>query len=124
MCGSNWLYLQSHYISYHRRLACAVHHVRVAKKGRIHLYHVTVVQELQPPDMQKRVVYFRWFKTFLAQNSEIWDTRQFSDEAWFHQAEYIDFRICACGPLQILPLMRSPSVHRKWGCGVLWHQEA
>jgi hypothetical protein len=61
-------------------------------KGRIHLYHVTDVQELQPPDMQKRVVCFQWFKTFFVQNPEIWDRRQFSDEAWFHETECIDLQ--------------------------------
>jgi hypothetical protein len=36
-----------------------------ARKGKIHRHHVTVVQELQPPDMYKRVASCQWFKTFI-----------------------------------------------------------
>jgi hypothetical protein len=93
----------------------------VAKKGRIYPYHVAVGQGLQLPDMQKTVVHFKWFQTFVAQNPEIWDTRQFFDEAWFHHSGYIDSQNMCMGLLQILPFMRSPSIHRKWGYAVLWH---
>jgi hypothetical protein len=38
-----------------------------ARKGRIHPYRVTVVHYLQPPDLQKRVDYYQWLQTFVAQ---------------------------------------------------------
>jgi hypothetical protein len=93
MCGSKWLYLQSHYISYHRRLACAVRHVKEWQRKEGFTYTMLLLSRNSSLLIcRKEWSISNGLRLFFVQNPEIWDTRQFSDEAWFHQAEYIDLQ--------------------------------
>ena len=38
---------------------------RAMKKFHLRAYHVRCVQELKEPDKEKRLVYFRWFRSFV-----------------------------------------------------------
>jgi hypothetical protein len=88
-----------------------------SRKERIHPYCVTVFQELQPPDMQRKLAYCQRFHTFVAQNPETLDMIWFSDEAWFHLLGTSSHRICIYGPLQILmPFIRSSYIHWRRRC--------
>lgn len=53
------------------------------------------MQELLPPDFEKRVEYCQWFNLNL-RNDDMLDITFFSDEAWFHLSGYVNsqnFRI-------------------------------
>lgn len=55
---------------------------------------MSVVQELLPPDFERRVEYCHWFNQNL--RNDILDVSFFSDEAWFHLSGYVNsqnFRI-------------------------------
>jgi hypothetical protein len=53
-----------------------------------HPYRVTVVQELQPPDMQEH---------WLPKKPDIMDRRWFSDKACFHLSEYVNSEYACLG---------------------------
>jgi hypothetical protein len=46
-----------------------------ARREKIYQYRVAVVP--QPPEMHKRVAYYRWFQTSGAQYSNSWDMTSF-----------------------------------------------
>lgn len=64
-------------------------HKAVKKILHFHPYKVTVVQELLPPDYERRVQYCNWFNANL-RNDDLLDLTFFSDESWFHLSGYIN----------------------------------
>ncbi|KAL4084269.1 hypothetical protein QTP88_028094 [Uroleucon formosanum] len=64
---------------------------KAMKKLKFHAYHVRSVHELREPDKEKRLVYCRWFRSFIDSNGigEL-DRVFFSDEAWFHLSGYVN----------------------------------
>lgn len=63
---------------------------RCVKKLGLHPYRITVVQELCPPDTNKRLHFCRWFRRFIARNPGVLDITFFTDEAWFHLSGHIN----------------------------------
>lgn len=64
---------------------------KAAKKLHMYPYRVRLVQELQPPDLNKRLQYCRWFRSFVNDNGiESLNTVFFSDEAWIHLDGYLN----------------------------------
>ncbi len=70
---------------------------RGRKEMGYHPYHISMLQEIQPPDYQKRVEFFNWFVDQFGDSVEkILPSIFFSDEAWFNLSGYINsqnFRI-------------------------------
>ena len=64
---------------------------REMKKLHLRAYHVRCVQERKEPDKEKRLVYCRWFRSFVDDHgiAEL-DRVFFSDEAWFHLSGYVN----------------------------------
>ncbi|PNF15009.1 hypothetical protein B7P43_G18336, partial [Cryptotermes secundus] len=64
---------------------------KAMKKLHLHAYHVRCVQELKDRDKEKRLVYCRWFWTFVG-NHEIdeFDPVFFPDKVWFHLSGYVN----------------------------------
>lgn len=56
----------------------------------MHPYKVSVVQQLQPTDHEKRRRFCQWFNGNLANNDDVLDLTFFSDEAWFHLSGYVN----------------------------------
>lgn len=77
-------------LSAHSRISYGIAQ-KVMKKLKFRAYHVRSVQELKEPDKEKRLVYCRWFRSFV-DNREIgeFDRDFFSDEAWFHLSGYVN----------------------------------
>lgn len=76
---------------------------RGLKKLALHLYRATLVQELNPPDIPRRLQFARWIINFVRVNGiEILNKVLFSDEAWFHRTGYINARNYRIGRAQIL----------------------
>jgi hypothetical protein len=57
---------------------------RAARKEKLHPYGESVVQELLPTDLEKRVRYCLWFECFVGEHPGILDITWFMDEAWLH----------------------------------------
>lgn len=64
---------------------------KAMKKLKFRAYRVRSVQELKDPDKEKRLVYCRWFRSFVDYHGigEL-DRVFFSDEAWFHLSGYVN----------------------------------
>jgi hypothetical protein len=58
-------------------------------KGGIRLYYVTILQELQPPGMQKRVAYWQWFKNICCPKCYHLGHDMVFHEAWAHLLGYV-----------------------------------
>lgn len=97
---------------------------RAVRRGRICPYLVIVVQELEPPDVQKRVPCPLWLQTLVAQNPNIMDTRWFSEEAWLHLSEDVsrDMHMWSAPNLHVI--REGLPIHMKWHCGVPYHVPA
>ncbi|XP_039283421.1 uncharacterized protein LOC120351176 isoform X3 [Nilaparvata lugens] len=68
---------------------------KAAKKLNMYPYCIRLVQELQPPDLNKRLQYCRCFRSFLNDNGiESLNTVFFSDEAWVHLDGYVNSQNC------------------------------
>lgn len=66
---------------------------RGLKKLALHPYRATLVQELKPPDLPRRLKFARWIINFVRVNGiEVLNKVFFSDEAWFHRTGYINAR--------------------------------
>ncbi|KAJ3651965.1 hypothetical protein Zmor_017969 [Zophobas morio] len=63
----------------------------VKEKLHVHPYKISLVQELQPADLRRRVRYCRWFQANMDDN-RILDLSFFSDETWFHLSGYINLQ--------------------------------
>lgn len=64
---------------------------KAMKKLKLRAYHVRSVQELKEPDKEKRLLYCRWFRTFVDTNNIVQlDRVFFTDEAWFHLSGYVN----------------------------------
>lgn len=59
------------------------------KSLHLHPYKISVLQQLLPPDFQRREQYCHWFNENL-NNNNILDKTFFSDEAWFHLSGYVN----------------------------------
>lgn len=95
----------SHYFGCRRRCNSHSSCFTAARKGRIHQYSPTVARELQPPDMQRRVVRCQSFQIFAAQNRDILEMTWFSDGAWFHLSGYAGVSSCksSCNSRSLSP---------------------
>jgi len=62
---------------------------RAAKKAKLKVYCVTIVQELKPLDTQKRMAYCEWFMNLFGEDDKLLDITWYSDEAWFHLSGYV-----------------------------------
>jgi hypothetical protein len=60
------------------------------KKTKLHLYLVSIVPELLPTGLEKRVRYCLWFQLLVWGHPGILDITWFTDEAWFHLSGYIN----------------------------------
>lgn len=64
---------------------------KAMKKLHLRAYHVRSVQELKEPDKQKRLLYCRWFRSFVDTKGIVQlDRVFFTDEAWFHLSGYVN----------------------------------
>jgi hypothetical protein len=105
--ASSFTCKERHYVGRCRRLTCSV----ALRKGRIRLYRAAVVQELQPPDMKKKVVSCcQLLEHLLSKTSASWTYRG----VWW--SGYADLRRRSCELLLILvPFMRNPCIDIKVG---------
>jgi hypothetical protein len=83
----SWLHLQRHSAGCRRRLACPVRCVR-ERQGKEE-FAPTIMQELQPLDMQRRLVYCQWFESFVAKTS-ILDVTWIYYEAWLNLSGHVN----------------------------------
>lgn len=66
---------------------------RALKQLKLHPYRATLVQELKPPDLPRRLRFCRWLLNFVRTHGvTTLDRVYFSDEAWFHRTGYINAR--------------------------------
>jgi hypothetical protein len=90
-----------------------------AKKAKLHPYHVSVVQELLPMDLEKLVRYSLWFQHLVGEHPGILDVMWFTYEAWFHPSGYINSQIRVYGQKKThMKRIWSLYIRRKLGCGV------
>ncbi|KAJ3663138.1 hypothetical protein Zmor_007447 [Zophobas morio] len=64
-------------------------HKALHKVLHMHLYKVSVVHELLPPDFERRINYCQWFNNNLNDDALL-DLTFFTDEAWFHLSGYVN----------------------------------
>lgn len=63
---------------------------KALKALHLRAYRVKVVQELKPPDNEKRRHYCQWLRKFIRNNVAVLDKTFFSDEAWFHLSGFVN----------------------------------
>ncbi|XP_018573282.1 uncharacterized protein LOC108912525 [Anoplophora glabripennis] len=64
-------------------------HKALKKELHMHLYKVSIVQQLHPPDYYQRIRYCEWFNENL-NNNDLLNLTFFSDQAWVHLSGYIN----------------------------------
>ncbi len=64
---------------------------RTLHKLQLHPYKCSMLQELKPPDYEKRTRFCRWFLRFVREHGLAFcDHVYYSDEAWFHLTGYVN----------------------------------
>ncbi len=65
---------------------------RILHQLKMHPYRVSIVQELKPPNLTRRVTFCHWILHLMCLGHDIamFDNFFYSDEAWFHLDGFIN----------------------------------
>ncbi len=62
----------------------------IVRKFELKPFHFSILQELKPNDLAKRLAFCAWFERFIDDRYDVLDTTFFTDEVWFHLAGYVN----------------------------------
>lgn len=96
---------------------------RILKVHRLHPYHITLTQQLQAGDFERRRLFCRWAQTMIQQDPEFFHYVLFSDEATFHNTGQLNRHNCHYWSVENPHWHREVNHQHRWSlivwCGIV-----